>query len=404
MLSKINIPLRVALANIILIINIIVWYTYASAILEDVVSKASFTRGEKMILDVVLFLSIIASMLTGASLVNKFNSRKRFILAWNLIGIFSSFALLISENATIVNLSCLLILVGLSFGLGLPTCMANFADITTEENRARFGSIVILSMFFGLLAFGFVISANLFLNVLALAVWRLLGLASVILLGNYLENKGQNKSYSIASVFKDRRVLIYLIPWIMFSSINFLSWPICSKIYGEDLFNFSLIINNIIGGVFAFVAGFLADNIGRKRTLVIGFIIFGIGYSALGIYPFNIHAWYFYTVVDGIAWGIIDVIFLFTIWGDLASGKPSEKYYAVGILPYSFSGFLRVTLGQFIVNAVSEYAIFSFAAFFLFLAVVPLMFAPETLPERKIRERELRSYIEKAKRIREKFT
>jgi hypothetical protein len=36
------------------------------------------------------------------------------------------------------------------------------------------------------------------------------------------------------------------------------------------------------------------------------------------------------------------------------------------------------------------------------LAVLPLMYAPETLPEKRIRERELKQYIEKAKRIREK--
>ena len=152
------------------------------------------------------------------------------------------------------------------------------------------------------------------------------------------------------------------------------------------------------------MAGFFADKIGRKRTLIGGFIIFGIGYAVLGITPFNVYAWYLYMAFDGIAWGIIYVIFLFTIWGDLAHERPSEKYYAVGIIPYALSGFLRTTLGPLIVNTVSEYAIFSFAAFFLFLAVVPLMYAPETLPEKTVRERELRSYIERAKRVREKFT
>jgi F0F1-type ATP synthase membrane subunit b/b' len=46
---------------------------------------------------------------------------------------------------------------------------------------------------------------------------------------------------------------------------------------------------------------------------------------------------------------------------------------------------------------------FSLAAFFLFLAVVPLMYAPETLPEKKVRERELRDYLEKAKKTKEKY-
>jgi hypothetical protein len=38
----------------------------------------------------------------------------------------------------------------------------------------------------------------------------------------------------------------------------------------------------------------------------------------------------------------------------------------------------------------------------LFLAVLPLLYAPETLPEKKIRDKELKSYIEKAKKAKEK--
>jgi MFS family permease len=239
---------------------------------------------------------------------------------------------------------------------------------------------------------------------LVLAFWRLLGLVSIPLLGNLLENRERKQGPSIVSLFRDRSVLLYFIPWTMFSVINYLGWPINSKIHGEDFVYFSILINTIIAGIFALVAGILADNIGRKRTLVSGFIIFGVGYAILGINPFNIYAWYFYTLVDGIAWGIIYVIFWFTIWGDLAREKSSEKYYAIGILPYALSGFLRTTLGPYIASAISEYAIFSFASFFLFLAVVPLMYAPETLPEKKLRERELRSYIEKAKKVKEKFT
>lgn len=257
---------------------------------------------------------------------------------------------MILETVTIVNVSFLLSLVGVSFGLGLPICMANFADITKEENRARFGSIVVLSMFLGMFIFGFIMPSNLLSSVLVLAAWRLSGLVGIFLLWNLLENKKSKKSPPIALLFRDRSLLLYLIPWAIFSMINYLSWPINSKIHGEDFVYFSVLVNNVIAGIFAIVAGFLADNIGRKRTLVSGFIIFGVGYAVLGIDPSSIYAWHFYTLVDGIAWGILYVIFWFTIWGDLAHEKSSEKYYALGILPYALSGFLRVTLGPFIIN------------------------------------------------------
>ncbi|MEM3840575.1 MAG: MFS transporter [Candidatus Bathyarchaeia archaeon] len=241
------------------------------------------------------------------------------------------------------------------------------------------------------------------LNSVVLAFWRSLEIFGLILLKRFLEEK-RGVSPSFILVLRSRSVFLYLFPWAMFSLINYLSWPISAKIYSMDFVNFLTVTGNVIAGISALLAGFAADKVGRKRTLIFGFIIFGLGYALLGINPYNVYAWQFYTIVDGIAWGIFYVIFLVTIWGDLAHDKPSEKFYAIGIIPYLVSNFLRETLGQIITDIIPEYAIFSFAALFLFLAVVPLMFAPETLPEKTLKERELRSYIEKAKRVKEKFT
>ena len=189
----------------------------------------------------------------------------------------------------------------------------------------------------------------------------------------------------------------------MFSLVNYLGVFISAEIHGEEFINLSTLIENVLAGAFAIAGGFLCDIFGRKRITIVGFIMLGVGYAVVGMYPLSLFCWYFYTVIDGIAWGILFVIFITTIWGDLAYGKPSEKYYALGSLPYLLSIFLSFVIGPFIASVMSPYAIFSFAAFFLFLAVLPLMFAPETLPEKKIRERELKKYIEKAKKVREKY-
>jgi hypothetical protein len=92
-----------------------------------------------------------------------------------------------------------------------------------------------------------------------------------------------------------------------------------------------------------------------------------------------------------------------TLWGDLAYDAPSEKYYALGGLPFLLSNFLRIATGSYIAETVSAYAVFTFASIFLFLAVIPLMYAPETLPEKKIKDRELKQYIDKAKKIKGKY-
>ncbi len=56
------------------------------------------------------------------------------------------------------------------------------------------------------------------------------------------------------------------------------------------------------------------------------------------------------------------------------------------------------------VSITSSYALFSFIAFFLFLAVLPLVYAPETLPEKLMKDRDLKSYIENAKKRAQKIT
>ena len=104
---------------------------------------------------------------------------------------------------------------------------------------------------------------------------------------------------------------------------------------------------------------------------------------------------YIYIVADGIAWGTFSVIFLLTIWGDIAENKMSDKLYFAGALPYIFSNFMRNLLEPNL-SGVNPSAIFSFASVFLFLAVLPLIYAPETLPEKIMKDRDLSTYVSKA--------
>jgi MFS family permease len=282
--------------------------------------------------------------------------------------------------------------------------MAYFVDYTIIENRGKLGGLILCINGLGTVLFWIMAVNNIILQALTLAIWRGCGLIIFAIIKPSKELEGKRKSISFASILNQRSFILYIIPWIMFSLIAYLSLPVQLKILDIEIVKFFSIIESIAAGAFAIVGGFLSDTIGRKRITITGFIMLGLAYALLGVYPGNLLSWYFYTLVDGIAWGIFYVIFIITIWGDLSHGASSDKYYALGGLPYFVSNFLRLTIGSHIAETVSAYAIFSFTAFFLFLAVLPLMFAPETLPEKKLRERELREYIEKAKKIKEKFT
>jgi len=176
--------------------------------------------------------------------------------------------------------------------------------------------------------------------------------------------------------------------------------------FGQDFFSINQLIETVIGAISALIAGVIADLIGRKRVIVYGFVSLGLAYAMIGVAPFLRLAWRLYAVIDGVAWGIFLVMFTLVVWGDLSPKDVlREKYYVIGSIPLFGSRFISVLFLSYTETLPKEsaYAAFSLAAFFLFIAVIPLMYAPETLPEKKIKERELKKYIEKAKKVKEKY-
>jgi MFS family permease len=160
-----------------------------------------------------------------------------------------------------------------------------------------------------------------------------------------------------------------------------------------------MLAENVIIGAFAVISGLLIDYVGRKRIAIIAFVLVGIEFSILGLYPEQMASWIIYTVLDGTVWGTLYVLFVVSIWGDLSQDASTDKYYAIGILPFFLSKYLQLVLANYVAQAVSKYALFSFVAFFLFLAVLPLVYAPETLPEKLMKDRDLKNYVEKAQKI-----
>jgi hypothetical protein len=97
-------------------------------------------------------------------------------------------------------------------------------------------------------------------------------------------------------------------------------------------------------------------------------------------------------------------MFVLILWGDLSRSGSREKYYAIGSIPFFLGNIIPNFLTEsFIENNIELTFAFSLASFFLFVAVMPLVFAPETLPEKKMELRRLRKFADDAKKIREKY-
>jgi hypothetical protein len=397
-------PSKNWLAPTIFIITAIAWLSASSSFLQGLLNKIATNNIETFFVWSATFLAVTFSILVGAFFSDKFHLRSRFLLVWTTTGIMVSFMPLIDIKNTLDILLLSSFFVA-TWGFGLPACMAYFADNTIIEKRAKIGgAILFLSILLGAVSRVLLASEDNITCSFYLACLMASNLIAFPMMRSYKGNNTEKKaSSSFVTILKEKSFILYLVPWTLFVLVNDLFAPIATMVQGEEFVYSITIAGTVLAGVFSILGGFFADLIGRRPVVIIGFVLLGLGYAVLGIFPLSLFSWYFYTIVDSIAWGMLFAIFLITLWGDLAGNKSSEKYYALGLIPFAFSNFVGLTAGPSIADVVPTYAIFSFVAIFLFLAVLPLMYAPETLPEKKIRERELKQYIEKAKKVKEKY-
>jgi MFS family permease len=387
-----------------MVANSFSWYVVLFAFfyqtVNDLLANSVITFSQWLAIFSTHYLGTICFAVLGATF---FRGKRNLLLAlWMLLGSASSM-LLILINGTFASSLLASLLLGCTIGFGLPVCFAYFADSTIVENRGvasgitwGFSGFLIL-----VLALGLGNLNTLFEKALALAVWRGLGFVFFSLTRRVEEQ--EQRIPTLRSILGERTLILYLVSWIMFSLINWIEVPMIAKTLGESLYTYLFIVEYGITALFAIPAGLLCDRIGRKPIVITGFIILGIEYSLLSLFPEMQFTQYLYIAVDGIVWGIFASVFFMIMWGDLAHDRRKERYYLIGELPYLLGSYLSAVLGPTIA-LIPPIAAFSIASFFLFVAVLPLLYAPETLPEKKLKERELKGYVEKAKKTKGKYT
>jgi len=95
-------------------------------------------------------------------------------------------------------------------------------------------------------------------------------------------------------------------------------------------------------------------------------------------------------------------MFYLVIWADLAGNRSKEKYYLIGVLPFFVGSYIEVLFAPY-AQSIPISVAFSLASLFLFLAVLPLLYAPETLSEKEIEKKRLQKYLEDVKKVRKKY-
>ncbi len=341
------------------------------------------------------YLAVAGSAFLGNRFVERIG-RNRLLSLWIVLGIFSSALMILVNSSNFLVVYATSVLLGVSLGLGFPSCLSYFGENSPSDRKGFIGGVAFAFTFVAIAVAGFLTAppASFTFSVAGFTLWRFLGL--VFFLGLKTEEKNvQNIQMKVPylNIIRERSFLLYLVPWIIFCVVNFFQAPLFDTQletgYMISLGEFG------IGGISMLVGGYFSDRIGRKRLIIAAYAMVGVGYALLSFASGNLAAFYAYVLLDGIAWGIFFLMFLLVVWGDLAQSRNKNQYYLIGNLPFILSSYISVIVSPISQN-VPLSAAFSFASFFLFLAVIPLTVAPETLPEKVMREQDLRSYAEKA--------
>ncbi len=340
----------------------------------------------------MLFLTSIISMFLGAIFRKKI--QKKVHLGWNLLGVLFA-TLIFFRLEGIFGLIIYSILGGLAAGLCIPDVICHLLEITNFENRGAISGIYIFSIYLLI-----IVSSTAISSAFDLALFLLvLKVVSILLISFRPIKKAEIEEP--AFVRHPLRVpLLYMFVWFIFLLVDVIvSNMALQRLTPNEIFWINL--ESVILGLSAMIiGGAIADNVGRRKLIIFAYLYLGIEYSFISLSSGDLIR---YTFIDGVAWGVLSTLFLLVIWGDVGSIRARPVYAAtaltIGIASIYFKNIIPLFGSLYDLTQA-----FPLTSIFLFLSVVITSFLlPETLPEKVIQSKELRDYIETAKKIREKY-
>jgi MFS family permease len=384
-----------------LVANTISWFMLTMVtVLSLSVSDQSHIQIERILsVSGSYFTALLFSALIGATLLANKMKQRVFVSLWTIIGASSCLSFyFLGPQAPLFTLGILSLILGASVGLGIPMCLSIFANQTKNEKMGRIGAVLFFIIQIMTAAILFPLDGlDLENKFLFFSLWRILGLVGIIFL---IDNKSsvQEKITPLFKILKDRTFILYFLPWFMFALINFIQIPIVEYHMGQDIYDNYVLVTFVLTSFSAIGAGFLCDFKGRKVTGIVGFVLLGVAYAFLSFLSdpaVKLIGITLFTIFDGLAWGFLYVNFIFVVWGDLSEVSNRAKYYFLGGMPFLLSGLIQVLIEPF-ASKIPIQTSFSLASFFLFIATVPLLYAPESLSDKLMKSRELFNYVNMA--------
>ncbi|KON34192.1 MAG: hypothetical protein AC479_01730 [miscellaneous Crenarchaeota group-6 archaeon AD8-1] len=370
------------------------YYFLITNFLEQVIPSSL----DIVMLQGILYFFTCIILLFGSFFIQKFSKLKIIYFCSVLNCIFSLLFLINFFEAFWLLLIFFLVLF---MSLAMLTTLCVFGNLTSPEERGRIGGIIGLFVFLLFFVVNFSIAPNLEFYGSVLLTFSLSFLPFIALLFKNFRIKIIPIKKMPENYYERRVFFLYFIPWIIFSLINATlatntSNFIIQSISDSLLFTLeSLQVLGVLIGVL--LGGFVADILGRRFSLVFGLTFFGFSTALIGLFQTEI----VYLIVygaSGLTWGILFVLYIFVVWGDLSNENNRIKIYSIGLISY----FLSLGVGSFVALSMEIIPSAFLSVLIIFILNIPIIFAPELLPSYILERNRLRRHMGAVKKFKNK--
>ena len=283
--KSLKIPLKKLISVVTLVSSSFAWLFLFFVFFGDLFKNSGLTSSTVNFAYLLFLVFAVFSALIGCLISEKIGRRK-FLFWWLMFGLLANILVLPFETLGTVLFFIMSSILGLSIGLGFPTCLAYLTDSTEFDERARVTGVTIFVTLIIVMVttlLGTVIDYGLGIVLLLCAV-RSIGFISFAL--DSIE-KASFETKSWQEVLTRKDFALYLVPWLMFS----LTGGLQDWIYRglpESLYNLSMSVgfplHFLSWAIFGVISGIIADRTGRKQPIIMGLVMLGIGFGIL---------WYF---------------------------------------------------------------------------------------------------------------
>jgi len=377
------------------------YYVFSLSVLRHAVGPSDETY---LMAHASFYFIIAITLLLNSFFIHRFNKIR---IIYEISIATSIVTLLLLFTSSMILRLIIIFVAGTFFSIGQLAFFTYFWSLTVSEERGRTAGLV---GFFSLPIFH-----NLILIAKTFDFAGAVMLSVILSLGTLVIKLLRPEKKAILTAKKDeigydpekRTILLYAVPWVLYSLINAtlarnMSLYVSQSVPSSYYYMF-LSISQLVGAVFgALGGGILADFFGRRLSLVFSLTLYGIGSALVGLVK-NYEMFCFVYFANGLNWGILLTLYLLVVWGDLANKESCAKRYSIGLITF----YLATGIGILLTHQLSQIPLIVsslVSCLLIFLSNISLILAPELLSP-DFRERvKLKLYMKVVREIGRKLS